>query len=74
MLQYFMRIRNGEIFTTLNPSFTFGLNNLKAKLLRSYKYNQDFDGNCPEIQLLVIKKHGVENIELIIEGEVMEVL
>lgn len=74
MLQYFMRIRNGEIFTTLNPSFTFGLNNLKAKLLRSYKYNQDFDGSCPEIQLLVIKKHDVENIELIIEGEVMEVL
>ncbi|HJF34681.1 MAG TPA: hypothetical protein K8U79_01490 [Clostridium perfringens] len=74
MLQYFMRIRNGEIFTTLNPSFTFGLNNLKAKLLRSYKYNQDFDGDCPEIQLLVIKKHAVENIELIIEGEVMEVL
>lgn len=74
MLQYFMRIRDGEIFTTLNPSFTFGLNNLKAKLLKSYKYNQDFEGDCPEIQLLVIKKHGVENIELIIEGEVMEVL
>jgi len=75
MLQYFMRIRDGEIFTTLNPSFTFGLNNLKAKLLRAYKYTQSFDEDCtPEIKLLVIKKYGIENIELIIENGEMEVL
>lgn len=75
MLQYFMRIGNGEIFTTLNPTFTFGLNNLKTKLLKCYRYIQSFDDNCtPEIKLLVIKKDGVENIEMIIEDGIMEVL
>ncbi|MDK2584452.1 hypothetical protein QOZ83_01150 [Romboutsia sedimentorum] len=75
MLQYFMRIGNGEIFTTLNPSFTFGLNNLKAKLLKHYRYTQNFDEDySPEIKLIVIKKDGVENIKMIIEDSVMEVL
>lgn len=75
MLQYFMRIGNGEIFTTLNPSFTFGLNNLKAKLLKGYREIQPFEEDCtPEIKLLVIKKDGVDNIEMIIENGRMNVL
>lgn len=76
MLQYFMRIGNGEIFTTLNPSFTFGINSLKATLLKCYKYSSDIleDDYAPEIKLLVIKKCGVENIKMIIEEGMMEVL
>ena len=69
MLQYFMKIGEGEIFTTLNPSFTFGLNSLKAKLLRSYRYDED-----AEINLLVINKNKPDNISFIIENGKMEVL
>ena len=58
-----------EIFTTLNPSFTFGLNSLKAKLLRSYRYDED-----AEINLLGINKNKPDNISFIIENGKMEVL
>ena len=69
MLQYFMRIGEGEIFTSLNPSFTFGLNSLKVNLLRNYKYDED-----AEINLLVINKNEPNNISFIIENGEMEVL
>lgn len=68
MIQYFVRITEGEIFTNLNPSFTFGLNNMKANLLRYYRYDDE-----QEIKLIVIKKSGVENINMIIEDDQMEV-
>lgn len=75
MYQYFMRISEGEIFTSLNPSFTFGLNKLKAKLLKSYRYckEDEFEYN-PEIKLLVIKKEDVDIINFIIENGKMELL
>lgn len=75
MLQYFMRISNGEVFTSLNPSFTFGLNNIKVDLLRNYRYDKDCSyEDDPRIKLLVIKKDKVDNLTIIIENGKMEVL
>lgn len=63
-LDYFNKIREGAIFTNLNPSFTFGLMKLKTNLIRHYRYRDD-----DEIKLLVIKKCKVEKIILAVEGD-----
>lgn len=74
MYQYFMRISEGEVFTSLNPSFTFGLNNLKAKLLKNYTNNKEDEcENNPNIKLLVIKKDSVDKINFIIEDDEMQI-
>lgn len=75
MYQYFMRISEGEVFTSLNPSFTFGLNNLKADLLKNYRYyKEDEFEDDPKIKLLVIKKDGVDKINFIVEDGEMQIL
>jgi len=65
-LDYLNSIREGAIFTSLNPNFTFGLMKLKTNLLRYYRYK---DNN--EIQLLVIKKNSIEKIKLAVEGDTL---
>lgn len=75
MYQYFMRISEGEVFTSLNPSFTFGLNNLKANLLKHYRYHEENEfEDDPKIKLLVIKKEGVDKINFIVEDGEMQIL
>lgn len=75
MYQYFMRISEGEVFTSLNPSFTFGLNNLKANLLKHYRYHKEDEFEYdPKIKLLVIKKDGVDKINFIVEDGEMQIL
>ncbi|MDQ2087092.1 hypothetical protein RBH29_11715 [Herbivorax sp. ANBcel31] len=61
-LDYFNKIREGAIFTSLNPSFTFGLMKLKTNLIRHYRYNSD-----EEIKLLVIRKNKIDKIILAVE-------
>lgn len=74
MLQYFLRINEGEIFTSFNPNFTVGINRLKASLLKTYRYDKNLskDENR-EIRLFIIKKGNKETIKFTIENEYMEV-
>lgn len=74
MIQYFMRTCEGEIFTSLNPSFTFGLNNIKANLLRNYRYDKYYSyEEDTQIKLLVIKKEEIDNLTITIENGKMKI-
>ncbi|OPJ55648.1 hypothetical protein [Alkalithermobacter paradoxus] len=64
MLKYFMRINEGEIFTSLNPSFTFGLNKIKSRLLKQCR-NENYDSE--EIKLLFLNKDNIRTMNILIE-------
>lgn len=73
-IQYFEQIKNGEIFTSFNPNFTVGINRIRASLLNNYRYNKDYESNeNREIRLLIIKREGTENVNIIIEDNDMQV-
>ena len=73
-IQYFEQIKNGENFTSFNPNFTVGINRIKSSLLNNYRYNKEYESSQNrEIRLLIIKREGTENVNIIIEDNNMQV-
>jgi len=66
-LNYFNNINEGQIFTHLNPTFTFGLNKLKTSLLKECEDDSD------EIAVLLIKNDNLDRINIYIENENMTI-
>lgn len=60
VLDYFWRIANGAVDTTLSPSLSHGIDRLKARLLQQYS-QPPHDGQR-EIQLLLQTNQGVKRI------------
>lgn len=64
-LYYLFKLKEGVIFTSYNPSFTFGISKLKSDLIREFKRNKD------DIRLLVIKKDKIEKIEMYLDEGIL---
>lgn len=60
-LYYLFKLKEGVIFTSYNPNFTFGISKLKSDLIREFRRSND------DIRLLIIKKNEIEKIEMYLE-------
>lgn len=60
-LYYLFKLKEGVIFTSYNPNFTFGISKLKSDLIREFKRSSD------DIRLLIVKKNSIEKIEMYLE-------
>lgn len=57
-LNYLYCVKNGKVYTSYNPNFTFGISKLKSDLIKECRISEE------DIQLLVVKKDKVEKVEM----------
>ena len=69
MLNFMVQTCEGEVFTLLNPTLTFGINKIKSDLMNKYK-NIDED----TVDILIIRKNSIEKEKLEINKDGIEVL
>ena len=60
-LDFLFKFSEGEVFTDLNPSFTFGLSRLKSNLLKEYKFKDE------SINLMIVQKNMLHKIKVKVE-------
>ncbi len=58
-LEYLYKLKEGKIFTSFNPNFTFGLSKVKTDLLKTCKYKEEDD-----LKLLLLKDNSIEEIDI----------
>ena len=56
-LNYLYKLKEGVVFTSYNPNFTFGISRLKSELIREFRDSKR------GVKLLVIKRNKIEKIK-----------
>lgn len=62
-LEFMYKFYDGEVFTSLQPSFSFGISKLKTQILRDYKMDKD------KFTLIVIQNDKVHKMRLEIDKD-----
>lgn len=65
-LEFMYKFYDGEVFTNLQPSFSYGISKLKVQILKEYKMNEE------KLTLIVIQNDKVHKMGIeIIEDEIV---
>ena len=62
-LEYMFKFYDGEVFTNLRPSFSYGISKLKVQILKEYKINDE------KITLIVIQNDKVHKMGIELIGD-----